>query len=217
VPCHGQPPDRRHLVPLLPAGLALALMPGPNNLLSVQVAASDGVGAACRAGLGRLLAFALLLLAAAFGLAAVLRHAPAALALVQTAACRLSAGHRRAAVARGRGAAGGRSDGGRCRRRAARLAPRVPRRARQPQVPADRHRLRAAVRRPGAAGGAAAGGGQPAGAGAGTAGGGRLRCRRPLAAALAADCRALAPLRARPARSRMAAAALGLLWRTWGT
>jgi len=79
-------PTVAHLVPLLPAGLALALMPGPNNLLSVQVAASDGVGAACRAGLGRLLAFALLLLAAAFGLAAVLRHAPAALALVQTAA-----------------------------------------------------------------------------------------------------------------------------------
>ena len=79
-------PTVAHLVPLLPAGLALALMPGPNNLLSVQVAASDGVGAACRVGLGRLLAFALLLLAAAFGLAAVLRHAPAALALVQTAA-----------------------------------------------------------------------------------------------------------------------------------
>ena len=79
-------PTVAHLVPLLPAGLVLALMPGPNNLLSVQVAASDGVGAACRAGLGRLLAFALLLLAAAFGLAAVLRHAPAALALVQTAA-----------------------------------------------------------------------------------------------------------------------------------
>jgi len=75
-----------HLAPLLPAGLALALMPGPNNLLSVQVAASDGVGAACRAGLGRLLAFALLLLAAAFGLAAVLRHAPALLTGVQTAA-----------------------------------------------------------------------------------------------------------------------------------
>jgi len=79
-------PTVAYLVPLLPAGLVLALMPGPNNLLSVQVAASDGVGAACRAGLGRLLAFALLLLAAAFGLAAVLRHAPAALALVQTAA-----------------------------------------------------------------------------------------------------------------------------------
>lgn len=75
-----------HLLPLLPAGLALALMPGPNNLLSVQVAATEGVGAACRAGLGRLLAFALLLLAAAFGLAAVLRHAPALLAGVQTAA-----------------------------------------------------------------------------------------------------------------------------------
>ena len=79
-------PTVAHLVPLLPAGLALALMPGPNNLLSVQVAAADGVAAACRAGLGRLLAFALLLVAAAFGLAAVLRHAPAVLTGVQTAA-----------------------------------------------------------------------------------------------------------------------------------
>lgn len=74
------------LVSLLPAGLALALMPGPNNLLSVQLAASDGVGAACRAALGRLAAFALLLGAAAGGLAVVLRHAPAGLVLVQTAA-----------------------------------------------------------------------------------------------------------------------------------
>ena len=86
MPRHGPLPTVVHLAPLLPAGLALALMPGPKNLLSVQVAASDGVGAACRAGLGRLLAFALLLLAAAFGLAAVLRHAPALLTGVQTAA-----------------------------------------------------------------------------------------------------------------------------------
>lgn len=71
---------------LLPAGLALALMPGPNNLLSVQVAVARGIRSACRAGLGRLGAFALLLGACALGLAAALRHLPWLPAIVQTAA-----------------------------------------------------------------------------------------------------------------------------------
>ncbi|HSV68750.1 MAG TPA: LysE family transporter [Methylibium sp.] len=71
---------------LLPAGLALALMPGPNNLLSVQVAVARGVREACLAGLGRLAAFALLLLACAFGLVAALRHLPWLPLAVQTIA-----------------------------------------------------------------------------------------------------------------------------------
>lgn len=71
---------------LLPAGLTLALMPGPNNLLSIQVAVARGVRAACLAALGRLAAFALLLTASAFGLVAALDRLPWLLLVVQTAA-----------------------------------------------------------------------------------------------------------------------------------
>lgn len=71
---------------LLPAGLTLALMPGPNNLLSVQVAVACGVRAACLAALGRLAAFALLLVGSGFGLLAVLERLPGLLLAVQTAA-----------------------------------------------------------------------------------------------------------------------------------
>lgn len=71
---------------LVPAALTLALTPGPSNLLSVHVAAADGLGAACRAGLGRLVAFALILLLAALGLAALLQVAPRAVPVLQTAA-----------------------------------------------------------------------------------------------------------------------------------
>ncbi|HKX94391.1 MAG TPA: LysE family transporter [Methylibium sp.] len=73
-------------VSLLPAGLTLALMPGPNNLLSVQVAVARGVRAACLAALGRLAAFALLLTASAVGLVAALDRLPWLLLAVQTAA-----------------------------------------------------------------------------------------------------------------------------------
>jgi len=75
-----------HWLALLPAGLALALVPGPNNLLGIQVAAARGAPAACRAGGGRLVAFALLLGACALGLAALLAHLPALALGVQTAA-----------------------------------------------------------------------------------------------------------------------------------
>lgn len=71
---------------MLPAGLALALVPGPNNLLGVQVAATRGTWAACHAGFGRLAAFALLLAACALGLAALLARAPAVALVVQSAA-----------------------------------------------------------------------------------------------------------------------------------
>lgn len=57
----------------IPACFALNLAPGPNNLLSVHNAAAHGFAPACLAGLGRLLAFALMIGLAALGLAAVLQ------------------------------------------------------------------------------------------------------------------------------------------------
>jgi threonine/homoserine/homoserine lactone efflux protein len=57
----------------IPACFALNLAPGPNNLLSVHNAAAHGFASACLAGLGRLLAFALMIGLAALGLAAVLQ------------------------------------------------------------------------------------------------------------------------------------------------
>lgn len=60
------------LMMFVPACLALNLAPGPNNLLSVSNATHYGFGASCRAGLGRLAAFAGMIALAASGLAAVL-------------------------------------------------------------------------------------------------------------------------------------------------
>lgn len=69
----------------IPACFALNLAPGPNNLLSVHTAAAHGFSAACLAGLGRLLAFALMILLAALGLAAVLRTSAQMLLWVKVA------------------------------------------------------------------------------------------------------------------------------------
>jgi threonine/homoserine/homoserine lactone efflux protein len=60
----------------LPACFAINMAPGPNNLLSINVAARHGFATALMAGTGRLVAFALMLLLAATGLAVVL-HASA--------------------------------------------------------------------------------------------------------------------------------------------
>lgn len=60
------------LLMFVPACLALNLAPGPNNLLSVSNATHYGFGVSCRAGLGRLLAFAGMIALAASGLAVVL-------------------------------------------------------------------------------------------------------------------------------------------------
>ena len=60
------------LLMFVPACLALNLAPGPNNLLSVSNATHYGFGASCRAGLGRLVAFAGMIALAASGLAVVL-------------------------------------------------------------------------------------------------------------------------------------------------
>jgi threonine/homoserine/homoserine lactone efflux protein len=56
----------------LPACFAINLAPGPNNLLSINVAARHGFMTAFVGGTGRLLAFALMLVLAATGLAVVL-------------------------------------------------------------------------------------------------------------------------------------------------
>ncbi|OLL29156.1 lysine transporter LysE [Burkholderia sp. SRS-W-2-2016] len=56
----------------LPACFAINLAPGPNNLLSINVAARHGFVKAFVGGTGRLLAFALMLALAATGLAVVL-------------------------------------------------------------------------------------------------------------------------------------------------
>ncbi|HEX3381127.1 MAG TPA: LysE family translocator, partial [Paraburkholderia sp.] len=56
----------------LPACFAINLAPGPNNLLSINVAARHGFTKAFVGGTGRLLAFAMMLALAATGLAVVL-------------------------------------------------------------------------------------------------------------------------------------------------
>lgn len=56
----------------LPACFAINLAPGPNNLLSIDVAARHGFMTAFVGGTGRLVAFALMLVLAATGLAVVL-------------------------------------------------------------------------------------------------------------------------------------------------
>lgn len=56
----------------LPACFALNMAPGPNNLLSMNNARSYGFRAAIIAGLGRLLAFSVMIMLAASGLALIL-------------------------------------------------------------------------------------------------------------------------------------------------
>jgi threonine/homoserine/homoserine lactone efflux protein len=56
----------------LPACFAINLAPGPNNLLSINVAARHGFMTAFVGGTGRLVAFAMMLVLAATGLAVVL-------------------------------------------------------------------------------------------------------------------------------------------------
>lgn len=64
--------DFATLLIFVPACFALNLAPGPNNLLSLNNAASHGFGASCLAGIGRLFAFAVMIGLASAGLAAVI-------------------------------------------------------------------------------------------------------------------------------------------------
>lgn len=57
----------------LPACFALNMAPGPNNLLSISNATRFGYRTSCMAGVGRLLAFAVMIALAAAGLAVVLQ------------------------------------------------------------------------------------------------------------------------------------------------
>ncbi|MDO7911304.1 LysE family translocator [Pseudomonas sp. 22-AL-CL-001] len=61
------------LILFLPACFALNLAPGPNNLLSISNATRYGWGSSCLAGVGRLVAFALMIALASAGLAVVLQ------------------------------------------------------------------------------------------------------------------------------------------------
>lgn len=60
------------LAVFIPACFALNMAPGPNNLLSISNASRYGFIRACSGGLGRLLAFAIMIALAAVGLTAVL-------------------------------------------------------------------------------------------------------------------------------------------------
>ncbi|RUR34142.1 LysE family translocator [Vreelandella nanhaiensis] len=60
------------LLLFIPACFALNMAPGPNNLLSLTNAKRYGVGVACLAGIGRLVAFIGMITLAATGLATVL-------------------------------------------------------------------------------------------------------------------------------------------------
>ncbi|KQQ54763.1 lysine transporter LysE [Pseudomonas sp. Leaf127] len=64
--------DLSTLAVFIPACFALNMAPGPNNLLSVSNASRYGFARACTGGVGRLLAFAIMIALAAVGLAAVL-------------------------------------------------------------------------------------------------------------------------------------------------
>ncbi|EML1935167.1 LysE family translocator [Providencia vermicola] len=61
------------LLLFIPACFALNLAPGPNNLLSISNAAYYGFTRSCVGGLGRLLAFVVMIVLASFGLAVVLQ------------------------------------------------------------------------------------------------------------------------------------------------
>jgi len=63
------------LILFIPACFALNLAPGPNNLLSINNATQYGFRAACIGGLGRLIAFIIMLTLASLGLAMVLHTA----------------------------------------------------------------------------------------------------------------------------------------------
>ncbi|WP_339477476.1 MULTISPECIES: LysE family translocator [unclassified Pseudomonas] len=60
------------LAVFIPACFALNMAPGPNNLLSISNASRYGFVRACSGGIGRLLAFAIMIALAAAGLTAVL-------------------------------------------------------------------------------------------------------------------------------------------------
>lgn len=64
--------DLSTLAVFIPACFALNMAPGPNNLLSISNASRYGFVSACAGGIGRLLAFAIMIALAAVGLTAVL-------------------------------------------------------------------------------------------------------------------------------------------------
>lgn len=65
--------DLSTLLLFIPACFALNLAPGPNNLLSINNAAYYGFTRSCAGGIGRLLAFVIMIILASLGLAVVLQ------------------------------------------------------------------------------------------------------------------------------------------------
>jgi threonine/homoserine/homoserine lactone efflux protein len=76
--------DTATLLLFLPACFALNLAPGPNNLLSLRNASQQGLRKACLAGVGRLLAFTVMIALAATGLAAILQTSELAFSVIKT-------------------------------------------------------------------------------------------------------------------------------------
>lgn len=76
--------DLSILMLFVPACFALNLAPGPNNLLSINNAARHGFSASCFAGIGRLIAFAILIALASVGLAAVIFASETIFTIIKT-------------------------------------------------------------------------------------------------------------------------------------
>lgn len=76
--------DLSTLMLFVPACFALNLAPGPNNLLSINNAAHHGFSASCFAGIGRLIAFAIMIALASVGLAAVIFASETIFTIIKT-------------------------------------------------------------------------------------------------------------------------------------
>ncbi|PRA33225.1 LysE family translocator [Pseudomonas poae] len=76
--------DFSTLVLFVPACFALNLAPGPNNLLSINNAAHHGFSASCFAGIGRLIAFAIIIGLASVGLSAVIFASETIFTIIKT-------------------------------------------------------------------------------------------------------------------------------------
>lgn len=72
------------LLLFIPACFALNLAPGPNNLLSINNAANLGFKSSCIAGIGRLIAFIIMLFLASLGLAVVLHTSEVIFNIIKT-------------------------------------------------------------------------------------------------------------------------------------
>ena len=68
--------DIATIILFIPACFALNMAPGPNNLLSINNAANHGFAASCLAGVGRLIAFTIMIGITSAGLAVIILNSP---------------------------------------------------------------------------------------------------------------------------------------------